>query len=77
MVDDVAVETRVAVDIGVAVVIGLGHVLLGDQAAVEAQMAERSAGCTLKTEQRVNEEASYEKATVRKQKFRVIVYNFS
>ena len=27
-------------------------------------MAERSAGCTLKTEQRVNEEASYEKATV-------------
>ena len=40
-------------------------------------MAERSAGCTLKTEQRVNEEASYEKATVRKQKFRVIVYNFS
>jgi hypothetical protein len=42
-----------------------------------AQMAERSAGCTLKTEQRVNEEASYEKATVRKQKFRVIVYNFS
>ena len=33
--------------------------------------------CTLKTEQRVNEEASYEKATVRKQKFRVIVYNFS
>ena len=40
-------------------------------------MAERSAGCTLKTEQRVNEEASYEKTTVRKQKFRVIVYNFS
>ena len=34
-------------------------------------MTERSAGCTLKTEQRVNEEASYEKATVRKQKFRV------
>ena len=30
----------------------------------------------MKTEQRVNEEASYEKATVRKQKFRVIVYNF-
>ena len=37
-------------------------------------MAERSAGCTLKTEQRVNEEASYEKATVRKIR---VKYNFS
>ena len=35
VVGDVAVETRVAVLVGVGVVVGLGHILLGDQTAVE------------------------------------------